>query len=150
MFLIINSLSFPINQKQFGTETVAFSSEIEFILGGVSAVIFGFFADSKGRKRLAVAGFALIRSRICDSRLYRTRFFHRLVVIHMYRRNNLGRICNNFVFSVWGDIGEGKSKRKNLCYRLNALLVLVTYTLLNWYCISMIWNQGFCYDFLFL
>jgi MFS family permease len=39
---------------------VRLSSSIEFVLGGVSAVIFGFLADAKGRKRLAVAGFALL------------------------------------------------------------------------------------------
>ncbi len=60
MFLLVNSLIFPINEMYFSTELVRVSSSIEFVLGGVSAVIFGFLADAKGRKRLAVAGFALL------------------------------------------------------------------------------------------
>jgi MFS family permease len=60
MFLLVNSLIFPINERYFSTELVRISSSIEFVLGGVSAVIFGFLADAKGRKRLAVAGFALL------------------------------------------------------------------------------------------
>ena len=37
-----------------------FSSHIEFVLMGISGAILGFFVDSKGRKRLTVAGFALL------------------------------------------------------------------------------------------
>ena len=60
MFLFINSLSIPINQLKFDAPLVHFSSNFENVLAGVSAVFFGFLADSKGRKRLAVAGFALL------------------------------------------------------------------------------------------
>ncbi len=60
MFLIVNNLSFPINSVLFGADRVHSSANFENVLGGISAVIFGFFADAKGRKRLAVIGFALL------------------------------------------------------------------------------------------
>jgi MFS family permease len=112
MFLIINSLSFPINQKQFGTETVAFSSEIEFILGGISAVIFGFLADSKGRKRLAVAGFALLGLGYAILSFATSDFFIGWYVYTAIDGITWGALVTIFIFSVWGDIGEGKRTEK--------------------------------------
>jgi hypothetical protein len=60
MFLLVNSLAIPVIEKHFTTDLVQFSSSVEFILSGISAAISGFLADSAGRKRLAVAGFALL------------------------------------------------------------------------------------------
>jgi MFS family permease len=112
MFLCINSLSFPINQKQFGADLVSFSSNIEFILGGVSAVMFGFFADSKGRKRLAVAGFALLGLGYAILGFTSSEFAIGWWLYTLIDGVTWGIFVTIFLFSIWGDIGEGKRSEK--------------------------------------
>jgi hypothetical protein len=60
MFALVNNLAFPVLDKFFTSSYVASSTMIETVLSGVFAIVFGFLADSQGRKRLALAGFALL------------------------------------------------------------------------------------------
>ena len=62
MFSLVNSMSIPVISKFFegGEEFIRSSSIIESVIAGVFAVIGGFFADSFGRKRLAIIGFAML------------------------------------------------------------------------------------------
>ncbi len=117
MFLIINSLSVPINIRFFGSDLVQYSSNIEFILGGLSAVIFGFFADSKGRKRLAVIGFAMLG--LGYGILAFTGEFGasgtNLIAWSFYTIVDgvtWGSLVMIFVFALWGDIAEGRGSEK--------------------------------------
>ena len=59
MFSLINDMTFPVNQNFF-PETFISSTMLENIVAGIAAVIGGFFADSVGRKRLTLTGFALL------------------------------------------------------------------------------------------
>jgi MFS family permease len=116
MFQIVNSLSFPINDKIFGSDLVSTSSNVEFVLGGFSAVIFGFFADSKGRKRLAVIGFALLGLG------YAVLAFTHLGAIEpntyvwwfytFVDGITWGSLVMLFFFAIWGDIAEGRSSER--------------------------------------
>jgi MFS family permease len=116
MFQIVNSLSFPINEKIFGSDLVGPSSNVEFVLGGFSAVIFGFFADSKGRKRLAVIGFALLglgyavlaftHLGAIEYNIYSWWFYTFVDGI------TWGSFVMLFVFALWGDIFEGRSSER--------------------------------------
>jgi MFS family permease len=117
MFLIINSLSFPINKVLFGNDLVQSSSNVESLIGGISAVIFGFFADSKGRKRLAVAGFALLG--LGYGVLAFTGGFTNstpnLIVWYFYTIIDgitWGSLIMIFVFALWGDIAEKRSSER--------------------------------------
>ena len=90
---------------------MSFSSNVEFILGGISAVIFGFFADSKGRKRLAVAGFALLGLgyavlSLTVPNIYGWSFYTFVDGI------TWGSFVMLFVFTIWGDIAEGRSSER--------------------------------------
>ena len=59
MFIIIDFISLPIVNSMFpGDFTLIELSGT--LLAGILAVVFGFFADYVGRKRLVVAGFALL------------------------------------------------------------------------------------------
>ena len=63
MFVLINELAMQINADYFKTLSAAFSNNyliIENVLSGVSAIACGLLADRKGRKRIALVGFALL------------------------------------------------------------------------------------------
>ncbi len=111
MFQLVNSLSFPINEQLINPKMVIDSSNVEFILGGFSAVIFGFFADSKGRKRLAVAGFALLGLGyavlgLTQQNIYGWWFYTFIDGI------TWGSFMMLFVFALWGDIAEGRRSER--------------------------------------
>jgi len=123
LFLIINSLAFPVIGKQFDPELIRTSSNIEFVLGGISAVVFGFLADTMGRKRLAVAGFALLGLGYG--------------ILGFSAGNNLGWwfytfvdgiawgcFAMIFVFTLWGDLAEGR--RSERIYAVGILPYLIS------------------------
>ena len=104
MFLLVNSLIFPINEKIFGSDLVRMSSSIEFILAGASAVVTGFLADSKGRKRLAMAGFALLgigHAILGFSGNIIGWWFYTIVDGIAW-----GIFVTTFLFTLWGDLAE--------------------------------------------
>lgn len=107
IFVFINSMSFPINNATFPSDLVKLSSNVEYVLGGFSAVIFGILADSKGRKRLAVAGFAMLGLG------YAILGFTAPNIIGWWIYTFIdgitwGIFVSLFVFTLWGDIAEGK------------------------------------------
>ena len=113
MFVFVNSLAFPVITKLYpNNNLVQFSSSVEYVLSGFSAVIFGFLADSKGRKRLAVLGFALlglgygILGFSPQGNLYGWWFYTAVDGIAW------GSLVTLFVFTLWGDLAEGQSSEK--------------------------------------
>jgi MFS family permease len=60
MFSLVNNFAFPILYNNIPTADVNLASMVESVLAGIFAVFFGFFADSIGRKRLLLFGFALL------------------------------------------------------------------------------------------
>jgi MFS family permease len=60
MFSLVNNFAFPILYNNFTSEYVTLSTTVESVLAGLFAVFFGFFADTIGRKRLLLFGFALL------------------------------------------------------------------------------------------
>jgi MFS family permease len=123
MFLFVNSLTFPINEEHFSTELVRLSSSIEFVLGGVSAVVFGFLADSKGRKRLVVAGFALLGLGnailgFSSGNILSWWFFTFVDGIAW------GIFVTIFLFTLWGDLAE--EQRSERYYAIGVLPYLLS------------------------
>jgi MFS family permease len=111
MFLFVNSLAFPIIEKRFSPDLVSFSTSIEFVLGGLSGAIFGFFADSIGRKRLAVAGFALLGLG------YAILGFTNGDLVGWWVYTLIdgiawGTFVMLFVFTLWGDLAEGRNSER--------------------------------------
>jgi MFS family permease len=60
MFCLVNYTSISIMKGFFGEDFVRFSSVVESVLLSVFAVVAGYLADVVGRKRLAIAGFAML------------------------------------------------------------------------------------------
>jgi len=60
MFSLTNYMVIPVISKSFAEEFMHFSTIIENILIGIFAVVGGFLADYFGRKRVAIAGFAML------------------------------------------------------------------------------------------
>ncbi len=80
-------------------------------MAGISAVIFGFLADSKGRKRLAVAGFAMLGLG------YGILGFANGSLLGWWLYTFIdgitwGALVVIFIFSMWGDIAEGRRSEK--------------------------------------
>ena len=104
-------MSFPINTEVFKNVDITFSTNVEFVLAGISAIIFGFFADSKGRKRLAVAGFAMLGLgyAILGFTAPNTTGWWLYTFIDGI---TWGIFITIFVFILWGDIGEGRDSAR--------------------------------------
>ncbi len=114
LFVLVNSLSIPIIEhfgSTFPAELVQTSTSVEYVLSGVFAVLFGFFADSKGRKRLTVAGFALLGLGYAvlgfSSGDILAWWFYTVVDGVAW-----GCFVMVFIFALWGDIGEGQKSEK--------------------------------------
>jgi MFS family permease len=60
MFCLVNYTSLSIVNKFFGEDFIRFSSVVELILMSAFAVVAGYLADAVGRKRVAIAGFAML------------------------------------------------------------------------------------------
>jgi MFS family permease len=111
MFLLVNSLTFPVNEKHFSPELVHTSSSVEFVLAGVSAVVFGFLADSAGRKRLTVAGFTFLGLGhailgFSSGNIIGWWFYTFVDGIAWGSFNTI------FFFTLWGDLAEGRHGEK--------------------------------------
>jgi MFS family permease len=111
MFSLVNDLTFPVNQSFFPETFISFSTMLENILAGIIAVIGGFFADSVGRKRLTLAGFALLGLGYA--------------VLGLFPMNSLGWwfyttvdgvawgiFSMIFLITVWGDLAQGQNSEK--------------------------------------
>jgi MFS family permease len=111
MFVFVNSLAFPVIEKVFPADLVQSSANIEYVLSGFSAVIFGFFADSKGRKRLTVAGFAFLGIGygvlgFSAGNIFGWWFYTVIDGIAW------GCFVMIFIFALWGDLSEGRNGGK--------------------------------------
>lgn len=117
MFLLVNSLAFPViesklvNTNILSAELVQDSSRIEFVLAGISAAFVGFFADSKGRKRLAVAGFALLGLAYAILG-FTSGTLTGWWVYTLIDGTAWGILAMIFVFTIWGDLAEGRKSEK--------------------------------------
>ena len=111
MFSLVNDLTFPVNQSFFPETFISFSTMLENILAGIIAVIGGFFADSVGRKRLTLAGFALLGLGYA--------------VLGLFPMNSLGWwfyttvdgvawgiFSMIFLITLWGDLAQGQNSEK--------------------------------------
>jgi MFS family permease len=111
MFSLVNYLAVPINTKFFPEDFVLSSSIIENILAGIFAVAFGFFADSRGRKRLAIAGFALLGFGYASLGLFPGNvlgwWFYTTVDGIAW-----GAFYTIFLVTIWGDLAQEQSSEK--------------------------------------
>jgi MFS family permease len=111
MFSLVNDLTLPVNQNFFPETFISFSTMLENLLAGIIAVIGGFFADSMGRKRLTLAGFALLGLGYAVLGLFPMNFlgwwFYTIVDGVAW-----GIFSMIFLITVWGDLAQGQNSEK--------------------------------------
>lgn len=111
MFSLINSLNLPILSEFFGSDFVGWSSLIEGLVIGFSALIGGFMCDSIGRKRLIVFGFVAVGLGYAILSVFPGS------IIGWYFYTFLdgvawGMFSVTFLMALWGDLANGKPSRK--------------------------------------
>ncbi len=116
MFSLINELTKELNTQYFnsGTFPTAFGQNfllIETVLAGASAIICGFLADKKGRKRLALVGFVLLGVGYASLGLFNGNYFAAWFYVCV-DGVAWGAFSTLFLVTIWGDIAQEKSSEK--------------------------------------
>jgi MFS family permease len=111
MFSLVNDLALPASQNLFPETFVSFSTMLENLLAGTVAVIGGFFADSAGRKRLTLAGFALLGLGYAILGFVPESFLGWWFYI-IVDGIAWGIFSTIFLITVWGDLAQGQNSEK--------------------------------------
>lgn len=117
MFSLVNDFVMQINGNYFGDTTIFpanFAQNyliIENIVAGISAVICGFIADKKGRKRIALVGFALLGVGYASLSLIPANYFTAMFFV-CASGLGFGSFSMLFIMTIWGDIALEKSSEK--------------------------------------
>lgn len=130
MFSLVNDFTNQISANYFSNTSI-FSADfinnnfiISLILAGASALVCGFIADTKGRKRLALIGFALVGLAYAAlgffSNNYWTAWFYVCADGIAW-----GAFCMLFIMTIWGDLAQNRSSEKYY------LLGIIPYLLSN-------------------
>ena len=123
MFTIVNNMAIPVSQKFFPEDFVSYSVIIENALSGIFALVFGFFADFVGRKRLALTGFALLGVGYAVLGLFPGTY----VVWWFYIAIDgiaWGAFLTLFLTTIWGDLAQEQNSEKY--YAIGSLPYLVS------------------------
>ena len=114
MFSLINDLASQVISNSFSGFPSFFSQGyVVFtnVLAGICALAFGFLADKKGRKRLALVGFALLGTAYAALGLFNGNY----AVAWFYAITDgvaWGAFTMLFITTLWGDISQGKNGEK--------------------------------------
>jgi MFS family permease len=128
VFALINYVALGSVSKLSG-DLFRVSGTIEHFLSCIIVVVFGFFADRFGRKKLVVFGFALLGigyaslGLLQESALQTFGWWFYTVVDGIA----WGVFYAIFVMTIWGDLAQGKKRRKILRIRLDSVFCFVTY-----------------------
>jgi MFS family permease len=109
MFIIINFVSLPLVNEIF-PDLFQYIEMSGTVLAGILAAVFGFFADYIGRKRLVVAGFALLGFGYASLGLFQN--IAGWCLFAVADGFAWGAFCAVFVMTIWGDLSQGKSSEK--------------------------------------
>lgn len=117
MFVLINELAMQINADYFKTLSAAFSSNylvIENVLSGVSAILCGLLADRKGRKRIALVGFALLGLGYAALGVSNGSSYAVSAAWFYIAADGIawGAFSMLFLITIWGDIAQEKNSEK--------------------------------------
>ncbi len=117
MFVLINELAMQINADYFKLLSSAFSNNyliIENVLSGISAVACGILADKKGRKRIALVGFALLGIGYAALGLFNTGNLAAVAAWFYVCADGIawGAFSMLFLVTIWGDIAQERNGEK--------------------------------------
>lgn len=117
MFSLVNDFSMQINNNYFSNTSIFPSNFadnyliVENILAGASAIVCGFLADRKGRKRLALIGFALLGIGYAALGLFSNNYLAAWFYVCV-DGVAWGAFSMIFIVTIWGDIAQKKSSEK--------------------------------------
>lgn len=116
MFSLINDLTMQLNVSHFSSSTFPQSfgqnfMMVENVLAGASAIICGFLADRKGRKRLALIGLALLGIGYASLGIFSTNYYIAWFYVCV-DGIAWGVFSMLFLLTIWGDIAQEKSAEK--------------------------------------
>lgn len=152
MFSIINFAEVPILESVFGAEAFTFGQIVEWAFIGVFAIVGGVIADRAGRKRVVIAGFAMLGIEYAAM----STLFNSPQSLYLFLALDgitWGLLFSVFFMALWGDLGENYEKEKY--YALGGLPYLLSnflYILIKPYAsgISPLAAFSFASFFLFL
>ncbi len=128
MFNIVDYLTLPSTDRLIGNFALPFRGYatdlrvVEPVLIAVFAVITGFFADAKGRKRLAILGFASLGIGYASLSIFSS--FPSWIFYTFADGIAWGILNVVFLFTLWGDLARGGNSEK--LYVLGALPYLLS------------------------
>jgi MFS family permease len=114
MFSLINELASQVIANSFSGFPAFFSQSnviITNVIAGICAMVFGFLADKKGRKRLALIGFSLLGIGYAALGLFNGNY----AVAWFYTCADgiaWGAFTMLFLTTLWGDIAQGSNGEK--------------------------------------
>lgn len=114
MFSLINDLASQVISNSFNGFPPLFSQGYLLftnVLAGICALAFGFLADKKGRKRLALVGFALLGIGYATLGIFNGNY----AAAWFYACTDgiaWGAFTMLFITTIWGDISQGNNGEK--------------------------------------
>ena len=114
MFAVVNYTAVPIVDsigRGLSNEFVQFSPLIENVTAAIFAVVFGFFADFAGRKRLILTGFSLLGVGYACLGLLQNNIYAWWFYIFS-DGVAWGAFYTIFIMTLWGDLSGEKSSEK--------------------------------------
>lgn len=111
MFCLINYTTIPITNNFFGDSFVRFSSVIESVVVSAFAIVAGYFADTFGRKRVAMLGFAILGLGYAILGIYPNHIFS-WYLYTIFDGVAWGTFSVVFLIVLWGDIAKDLSSGK--------------------------------------
>jgi MFS family permease len=129
MFSLVNYMVIPVITKSFDDWFLRSSVIVENILIGIFAVIGGFIADYFGRKRLAIAGFAMLGLgyAILGSAPENITGYYFYTIVDGIA---WGSFYTIFLITLWGDLSKGNKSEKY--YAIGALPYLTSNFIRIW------------------
>jgi hypothetical protein len=155
MLSLVNYVTIPMVSNlanNISPDLFVIAGSIETVLSGLLTVVFGFFADYMGRKRLVVAGFTLLglgyaSLGLLSGNILGWWFFTAMDGIAW------GALYTVFLMTIWGDLAQGKSSEKYYALGFLPFLLSFIMQLLGEYLQPMVTSQAvfsFASIFLFL
>jgi MFS family permease len=126
MFCLVNFLENPIVNNFVGPELALLIPLAEYGIGGFSALICGWFADSVGRKRMVILGFIMLGIGYAILGLFSETTLSWLVryLYIVFDGIAWGIFSLMFYLVIWADLAGSRSKEKY--YLIGALPFLVS------------------------